>query len=314
MDKYRGTKVGTTSKGRRRRPPPRIRGPRGITSIWAQPPFQQAVQAGESRIVAQAADVIPGAGLVGPYAALYFQVQQVERVRTGVIGPINLFDGQYFNVVLAFCATYRPHIRFPPNMPKYQVAELLYKAGKKVPTFVRGGARQTAARTFLERLLRGLKLPPFQVVPLVVPHAMKDNIAVVKNLCRRAVRRIRCQPARDHILGKLRVMVGKRDRWVDTINSKKAVGSFSSSMRQLPTFNLGQAGDRTQLACRCGSVASSTVAKGNSYMAPVSCGLVSLGVVIAPACTCSRVWSRMLAASRRAASTTRATATGVGSS
>eukprot|EP00959_Pyramimonas_sp_CCMP1952_P417068 8738181-Pyramimonas_sp.AAC.1 len=162
------------------------------------------------------ADLIPGAQLVGPFAALYQQIQQVERVRTGVVGPIDLFDGTYLNLFVAFCR------------------HIVLSFGQQIPKFVRGGARQTAARMFLERVLRGQKLPPFQVAPLVIPHAMKGSLAVVKDLARKVVTRIRLQPARDHILGKLRVQVGKRERWVDAINSKKASSSFASSMAQLP--------------------------------------------------------------------------------
>eukprot|EP00959_Pyramimonas_sp_CCMP1952_P237023 4953474-Pyramimonas_sp.AAC.1 len=35
-------------------------------------------------------------------------------------------------------------------------------------------------------------------------------------------------------------MVGSRERWVDAINSKKAVGTFSSSMPQLPLSATGR--------------------------------------------------------------------------
>eukprot|EP00959_Pyramimonas_sp_CCMP1952_P198820 4158621-Pyramimonas_sp.AAC.1 len=69
---------------------------------------------------------------------------------------------------------------------------------------------------------------------------MQEKVVAVKNLCRQAVRRVRCQPARDHILSKLRVMVDKRERWVDTINSKKAAGTFSASMQQLPGSSTGR--------------------------------------------------------------------------
>ena len=165
--------------------------------------------------------------LRGAYSEVYRGIMRLRLVEDRRYGPISISEGGFFNPFIAYCASYRPCVDFPPSWSVDAMAGFLRRAGELVNYSIPGGARRMAAIMVIEYLLRLHRLAPFNVPPLVLPAYVEDDLPHLRRRSPMILKSIRTSNVRDWLRRRLRVQKGRPDRWVDKVNSKKGVREFT---------------------------------------------------------------------------------------
>ena len=235
----------------RRRPPPRLRGPRQAHSIWYSQVFQAAADKLEQERTHHEQQLHHPGQLRGAFTEVYWAIVQIRYVESRMFGPVSIFEEGLFNLFLAYCASYRPCVNFPPSWSRDTIAGFLYGAGRLLNDFISGGARRMAALMFIEYLLRLHKLAPFSVPPLVLPAYLDQHLPRLRRQVFAILQSIRTASVREWLRSHLRIRKGRPDRWVDKVNSKKGVRDFSFEWRHSDPSEIGR-------ACTTGSLRAVT--------------------------------------------------------
>ena len=116
--------------------------------------------------------------LRGSFRDLYRAHQRDEEMTSGARGPISILEPGREFLFLAFAASRRPRVEFPPGWRLARIATFLYGVGALLSDGLVGASAQISAKRTVDYLLCIRALPPLSLPVLQLPSQVAVRVPI----------------------------------------------------------------------------------------------------------------------------------------